>query len=539
MSKKPANIRRSTLGSTVFSRQLKVYFYTSNLEKLLQARLMFHGQGQTLSHFRANREPYEEDYSLPKDELLRRAIMQVRNQFLVRSIFFVEDTSIRIDALSNINDFPGLRAKEWFAETNFSQLDELLKSKGTNRRAIVKSDIALHIPNLEETFMFHGETVGIISDVPPNFETNLQHPWLTPNTFNGWIVPDGADIPLGEMPFEKSIEYDFRIKALRNLLNFLRPLNAAANLPSSFFNRDLDLKNTSNFEPYLPHIFDSAEENSPTVICIIGHKCAGKTTASEFVQSNFGAAFFEASDQLRATAKDLGIEITSSVSARKFLEENGHDAVAQQIIDQVSSDGSSLTVISGLRTIEELELIYQVFDNILTLQISADRRIRFERHIRRGRDSDVKTAEQFSQMDQDQISFGLLQVADEISDISIINESDLSSYYSRVKSSVRNALVYQRDNDGRPYRLLSELHRSLIALSTFSRIASCEEISFETEQLGAMVWRYNTNRALKSIPLFVDRFDKGEDLLSYRINSRGERLLALLNKNKNYNQMLR
>lgn len=534
MSEKRSNLRRSTLGSTVFPRQLRVYFYTSNLEKLLQARLMFQEQGQTLSHFRANREPYEEDYSLQKDELLRRAIMQVRNQFLVRSIFFVEDTSIRIDALSDEDDFPGLRAKEWFSETSFSHLDELLKSKGKNRRAIVKSDIALHIPNLEETFLFHGETIGVISDEPPNFETNLKHPWLTPNTFNGWIIPDGADVPLGEMPFEKSIEYDFRIKALKDLLNFLRPLNAAANLPSNFFNRDQDQKQTTNAEPYLPHIFDPAGENSPTVICVIGHKCAGKTTASEFIQSNFGAVFFEASDQLRTTAKDIGIEIISSASAMKFLEENGQDAVAQQIVDQISIDGSALTVISGLRTVEELELIYNMFDKVLTIQIVADRRIRFERHIRRGRDGDVRTVEHFNEMDQVQLGFGLLQVADEVSDNLVINESDLSSYYSRVNSTVRNALVYKNNNGGRPYRLLSELHRCLIALSALGRISSCEEISSETEELGSMVWRYNTNRSLKSIPLFVDRFDKGEELLSYQINSRGERLLALLNKSKNY-----
>lgn len=338
MSDERANIRRSTLGSAVFPRRLKIYFYTSNLEKLLQARLLFRGQGQSLSHFRAHREPYEEDYSLGKEDLLRKAIAQVRNQFLVRSVFFVEDTSIRIDALSENGDYPGLRAKEWFSETSFHELDALLKSKGNNRRVTVKSDIALHIPNLEEVFLFHGETRGSVAKDPPTFEANPQHPWLTPATFNGWLVPEGAKLPLGAMSFENSAEHDFRGKAIGGLLSFLRPLNAAANLPSSFFTKDRGSFEPRKAEPYLPHIFDLVEDDAPMVFCIIGHKCSGKTTASEFIQSDFGGVLFEASEHLRATARDLGVEISSSNAALEFLARHGQDIVARQIIDQLSGD---------------------------------------------------------------------------------------------------------------------------------------------------------------------------------------------------------
>lgn len=491
--------------------------------------------GQTLNHFRANREPYEEDYSLEKDDLLKRAIAQVRNEFLVRSVFFVEDTSIRIEALSGEEDFPGLRAKEWFADTTFYQLDSALNATGANRRATVKSDIALHIPNLEETFLFHGEVSGVVADRLLTFEADLQHPWLTPDTFNGWLIPDGASVPLGAMNFQQSLEYDFRGKSLNKLLDFLRPLNAAANLPSTFFSRERGSAQRNYLEPYLPHVFDPTEDDIPAVICAIGHKCAGKTTASEFIQSDYGATFFEASEQLRATARDLGLEIKSSVAASRFLEENGQDVVAQQVIDQLSSDAPPLAVISGLRTVEELDLICSSYKNVKILEVVADRRIRFERHIRRGRDSDVKTADQFSVLDREQMSFGLLQVAGEVADFSIVNEGDLPGYYMKINAAVREALLSRQTQPARSFHLLSELHRCLIALSRLSKVSSCEEISSVTDELGGMVWRYNTNRALKDVPLFVDRFDRGEELLSYQLNGRGQRLLSLLNRSKGFN----
>lgn len=529
MTGERTKLRRSTLGSSVFQRRLKVYFYTSNAEKLLQARLLFRNEGQVLNHFRAHREPYEEDYSLDKNDLLKKAIEQVRNQFLVRSIFFVEDTSIRIEALSSERDYPGLRAKEWFAETNFESIDELLKARGNDRRATVKSDIALHIPNLEDSFLFHGETQGVIADTKPSFQQNSNHPWLTPHTFNGWLIPAGETTPLGAMTFERSMEHDFRAEAIGKMLEFLKPLNAVVNLPNSFLTRDQVLNDNRHSEPYLPNIFTQADKESPSVVCVIGHKCAGKTTASEFVQSSFGASFYEASQELRAAASDAGLEISSTESALTFLDGHGYDIVAKQIIDQLAGEEPPLVIISGLRTVEELERIYESFPHVRTIVIKADRRIRFERHLRRGRDTDIKSIKQFAQLDADQLSFGLLEIAEEVADYIIINDGDLPTYYSKVNGDVKDALLARAKDRISAFSDLSETHRSLIALAQIGGMASCEEISLRTEHLGAKVWRYNTNRALKSLTKFVDRHDDGDELLSYHINDRGKRLVNLLN----------
>ena len=140
-----------------FERILNVYFYTSNLDKLFQARLLFVRHGYLLRHFKGDREPYEEDYSLPTEQMLTRAIQQVNAEFGIKSIFFVEDTSLRLEALSDSADFPGQKVKEWFAISAFEEVDRLIQLKGGNRRAVVKSDIALYVPTFANHFFSWGD----------------------------------------------------------------------------------------------------------------------------------------------------------------------------------------------------------------------------------------------------------------------------------------------------------------------------------------------------------------------------------------------
>src|SRR5688572_23339003 len=95
-------------------KRLNVAFQTSSLEKFLQARIVFGRAGLLLRHFPSHIEPYNEEYELGSQELLSRALREVSNAVGGSQLFFVEDTSLRVEALSDISDYPGLRVKEWF-----------------------------------------------------------------------------------------------------------------------------------------------------------------------------------------------------------------------------------------------------------------------------------------------------------------------------------------------------------------------------------------------------------------------------------------
>lgn len=504
-----------------FNRILNVFFYTSNAEKLLQARLLFMRHGYELKHFRGRKEPYDEDYELGTAGLLTRAINQVKDEFSVRSIFFVEDTSVRIDALSDDKDFPGLAIKEWFPQITFAQIDEQLRQRGNDRRAKVNSDIALHIPTLRSPIFFHGETAGTIADTPPTFERSALYPWLTPQTFNGWIVPDGATKPLGQMEFEESLHYDFRAKALAELLATVEQLNAAINLRPNFYTT----RKSSEFQPEQLLLI---EDPSRHVILVVGARCAGKSTLSDHMANYDSVRVYEASTVLRGIGEEIGAIPTNSEEALEFLSQAGWDAVARKIADYIEKDDARLNVVTGLRTPEELLFLKRRFPSAWIVLVDADQRIRFERHLRRARDGELTTMNAFAAEDERQRKFGTLRIAKDIAEITINNDGTREQYSKKISDVIDFMLQPSPPRARHSNSLLSELHRSLKALLAIGIAATCEEISELTAELGAPVRKYNTNRALKAVPEFAQRIEQKGERLQYQPTARSRSLVALL-----------
>jgi inosine/xanthosine triphosphate pyrophosphatase family protein/dephospho-CoA kinase len=506
-----------------FERILNVYFYTSNPDKLFQARLMFVRSGYLLRHFRAHREPYDEDYSLTTEEMLTRAIQQVNAEFGVKSIFFVEDTSLRLEALSDSSDFPGLKVKEWFASCTFEEVDRLIQERGGDRRAVVKSDIALYVPTLSHVIFFHGETAGVVAPSPPAFSGSAQYPWLTPTTFNGWFIPDGVTKRLGEMEFEESLAFDFRAKSLTKLIARVEEMNVALNLGSSFYTvRRPEVSHSQKqlaFRGLLP-----LEESEPQILLVIGHKCAGKTTLSDYLASRDGVMVFEASSVLRQLAWEAEESVDAADDAFNFLREHGLDCVAEAIAKYLERANANLNVVTGLRTVEEIFLLAQRYPQARIVFVDSDARTRFERHLRRARDADVRSFGDFQKQDEKQAAFGALRVATEIATDIIRNDGTLEQYRAKI-----DGLVSGLPKSFRGHKQKSELHRTLIALDAIGDAGTCEQISAKSADLGIPVRKYNTNRALKSAPEFAERVKRSGHLLSYKLTARGQRLLDLLN----------
>ncbi len=508
--------------SLAFERILNVYFYTSNADKLFQARLMFVRHGYLLRHFKGHREPYDEDYSLPTAQMLTRAIQQVNAEFGIKSIFFVEDTSLRLDALSESSDFPGLKVKEWFASSTFEEVDRLIHEKGGDRGAVVKSDIALYVPNLSHIVFFHGETAGEVAQSPPAFSGSAQYPWLTPTTFNGWFIPDGTTKRLGEMEFEEALAFDFRAKSLTKLIARLEEMNAALNVSPSFYTvRRPEIAHPQEqlaFRELLPR-----EESEPQILLVIGHKCAGKTTLSDYLIGRDGVMVFEASSVLRQLATDAGEGVETAEDAFSFLRGHGLDCVAAVIAKYLARAKANLNVITGLRTVEEIFLLVQWFPQARIVLVDSDARTRFERHLRRARDTDVRLFSEFQKQDEKQAAFGALRVATEIATDIIRNDGTLEQYREKIDTVVS---THSKTLQGSERK--SELHRTLLALDAIAEAATCEQISAKASDLGIPVRKYNTNRALKSAPEFAERVKRSDYLLQYKLTARGQRLLDLL-----------
>ncbi|MEF2547924.1 hypothetical protein VQ045_12200, partial [Aurantimonas sp. E1-2-R+4] len=226
---------------------------------------------------------------------------------------------------------------------------------------------------------------------------------------------------------------------------------------------------------------------------------------------------------LRQIGTDEGIDIDTSDQAFSFLMSRGWDVVAKRAAEYLSREGADLSVVTGMRTVEEVLWLRSAFPDARIILVEADVRTRFERHVKRARSDDVHTFRDFQARDEEQMHFGALRVAHEIADVVIRNDADHLTYRRRIDELVN---TIERPADHRLPR--SELHRSLRALREIGRAATCDEIAAVTVEQGLAVRKYNTNRALKGAPEFATRIAKRGELLRYRLSGRAPALLQLL-----------
>lgn len=507
-------------------KQLQVFFYTSNIAKYLQAQLVFEKAGLLLRHFRSRTEPYFEDYAGTKRQLLTRAIREILGNVGANSVFFVEDTSLRIDALSTEDrDIPGVAVKEWFAGTNFAEVDDLLRARGNDRLATVKSDIGLHIPGLGRPIFFEGTSSGVIADAPPEFAENPNYPWLTPSTFNGWFIPNGTEKRLGEMSIEESWSFDFRIRSLEALVIRLEEYTGVLNLPSQAYSR----KEHSDLFSQFP-LFTGA------VLLVVGPTCAGKTTFGERAKQMHDSLHIEASSVLRMMRSGEGEEGGDAFTfATKYLRENGSDIIARKILQLYSSQFDKGAVISGFRTIEELELIKDKYPDARVVFVNASERARFGRHIARGRTRECANIAEFRQLDEQQASFGLLRVVDYLADITIENEGTLENYHRQIdslmtSSQVRGVSGVSRSSDSMQFAERTQLLRCLRALDEAGRPQSCDEIEEWTARSGPKIRHNNANKVLKRVPELARRIESKDTRVRYEIQNSGRAYLRYFSR---------
>lgn len=496
-----------------FQRLINIHFYTSNLEKLLQARLHFASRGYDLKFFRGQCEPYTEDYALGTRGLLRRAIEQVNSQFGVRSVFFVEDTSLRIEALSGDQDFPGVALKEWFAETSFQELDALLRSCGTDRRATAKSDIALYMPSLSAPVYFHGEISGVVANSPPEFAASPQHPWLSPANFGGWFIPDGATRRLGEMSYEESIRYDFRLHAFDELLDYIENLHAGLNLNPRFYSIQRPRVERTQELLFQP--------DRPLVLLICGYKCSGKTTLMQYVGRRDDVLTIEGSRFILALAARLRAPLESARDALKLLAEHGWDAASADIGDFIELRQPSICIVSGCRTPEDIAHFRRRFPQTTCVLIEADPKLRFERHLARGRDPHIRTMRQFLETDAEQDAFGFMRVGRSLADVIVRNEGDFLAYHNAIDRLIEQVLLppILRASPQPPQ---DALHAALHMLADSDNSVQSVALAAHLRR-GGFGWP-NVRAKLSSLPDFVET-TVVNGKTGYRLTVRGRRLI--------------
>jgi dephospho-CoA kinase/inosine/xanthosine triphosphate pyrophosphatase family protein len=518
---------RPRLRPTFFSkdRQILLHFYTSSTEKFLHARTICSKQGLLLGHSRSKVDPYDEEYSKGTEALLESAINQVAEVISAQSVFFVEDTSLRIEALSHGGqDVPGLAVKEWFRSLSFAELDALLQEYGS-RHCTVMSDIGLHLPGLDRPVFFHGETKGSVATGLPEFSQSPQHPWLGPHNFNGLFVPEGAERPLGAMSFEDSWPFDFRVKSLNSLLDRLEEWTAAANLPISAYARRRGTVQGGSQLPLIP--------GEVSVAIVLGMTCAGKTTFGDYADT-LGFQVIDASSVVRLLAERHNlVDASSYITAKNVLQKLGPDCVARAICEEFVSDRARGLVICGFRTMEEVDYVRSIYPTSKIVWIDSSERTRLERAIQRNRPGAPSDIADLRQIDREQMQFGLLNVGREICSLRIENEGMFSDFHAQIEFSLgdtttsapRGVAIVTR---GARDLETNQLYRALRALASAGRPLTAAEISSSVAANGGSLRPNNANKVLRNAPGLAHRFEQGSAAIRYAITEAGRAYLRMI-----------
>jgi len=168
------------------------------------------------------------------------------------------------------------------------------------------------------------------------------------------------------------------------------------------------------------------------MIIVTGMPGAGK---DELVNITKQAGFHDLhmGNTVKEYVKINGIEMTDRAIGKFATEERekyGMDIWARRTLAKVIDN--EMTVIDGLRNIEELQYFKKMESSIFVVAVFANRKTRLERILKRDRIDDVRSERELIERDNRELSWGIGNVI-ALADYMIVNDSTLEIFKERVK----------------------------------------------------------------------------------------------------------
>ena len=168
---------------------------------------------------------------------------------------------------------------------------------------------------------------------------------------------------------------------------------------------------------FIDPVSESSTNLSKLIVCLTGMPGAGKSTIANGLKEK-GFEIINMGDAVRAEAKKRNLEPTGQNLGKLMLElreKNGPGAVAELIKPSIENSNSSVIVIDGIRSNDEIQVLKKSA-NVKLLSILASTDTRFTFLHDRGRSDDPKSREIFEERDNRELSVGVgksIESADE------------------------------------------------------------------------------------------------------------------------------
>lgn len=171
------------------------------------------------------------------------------------------------------------------------------------------------------------------------------------------------------------------------------------------------------------------------ILLIAGMPGAGK---EEFlgVARSMGIPFLRMGDIVREFHAESGTGLSVGAFADSQRKELGKDVWARRALERMHGD---LFLVDGCRSMDEVRSYRGLSDDVRIVGIYASPSDRYERLVRRGRDDAPRDLSDFDARDAREMGWGLSDVL-ALADVMVLNDSDLETFHSRVRSVLEGLL---------------------------------------------------------------------------------------------------
>lgn len=349
--------------------KLNLFFVTSNLVKSYHINHLCNLFGIPVKHYKEIFQSYQENYSFLPEEAIKFSVNFIAQRLKHLGLFFIEDSSIKIDVLSENNrEYPGLETKEFFIDKSFSDIDRLIKAKGNNRNATIISRIGLHLPGNIEPEVFYGEIKGkIVVKEPKINKSNKNAIWLYDKSPINFFIPNGENNVLSNLKIKDSYEYDVRLKALGKMFYRLSQFMVIIENAKSIY-RKVKWDNVGQLPLF-----------SPKVIIISGYTGTGKTTSAIYLKNKFDYYYLEESDVIKKEAFNANFRESNLSNFANEKVKSNDPLYFIKLLIQNAKISSNKIVISGVRNPKEVDYLKKIYSNSKLIYIDTPFKLRYLR----------------------------------------------------------------------------------------------------------------------------------------------------------------
>jgi len=161
-----------------------------------------------------------------------------------------------------------------------------------------------------------------------------------------------------------------------------------------------------------------------SVLLVTGMPGAGKSVFIEAACS-LSIPVYVMGDVVREEAEKRGLAPEDKVLGKIALELRrtfGDEIIAKRISEKIARDRSRLIMIDGVRSLNEVEYFRKIFSNVIIVAVHASPQTRFHRLLKRRREDDPQSWEEFVERDRRELKIGIGNVI-ALADVMLVNEN--------------------------------------------------------------------------------------------------------------------